>query len=223
MNICGNIEGLNQHWEKKISMDSLIKDFNSIKGFLAHHEGIFLYNLAKKYCLNSFAVEIGSYCGKSACYIGQGCKENKTYLITIDHHRGSEEQQYGEEYFDPDEYDYENKRVDTMPTLLKNINKFELVDFIDPMISSSQTASEKVSDGIDLVFIDGSHTFESARTDYASWKNKIRKGGILAIHDIYDTEEEGGQAPKEIYEKALQENFILIDRVNSLVALQKTV
>ncbi len=200
-----------------------MKDFNSIKGFLAHEEGIFLYNLTKKYCLSNFAVEIGSYCGKSACYIGQGCKENKTYLITIDHHRGSEEQQYGEEYFDPDEYDYENKRVDTMPTLLKNINNFKLNEFIRPMISSSQSASRKVHDSIDLVFIDGSHTFESARTDFASWKNKIRNGGILAIHDIYDTEEEGGQAPKEIYEKALQENFILIDRVNSLVALQKTV
>lgn len=200
-----------------------MEDFNSIKGFLAHEEGIFLYDLTKKYCLSNFAVEIGSYCGKSACYIGQGCKENKTYLITIDHHRGSEEQQYGEEYFDPDEYDYENKRVDTMPTLLKNINKFKLNEFIRPMISSSQSASRKVHDSIDLVFIDGSHTFESAGTDYASWKNKIRNGGILAIHDIYDTEEEGGQAPKEIYEKALQENFILIDRVNSLVALQKTV
>ena len=144
-------------------------------------------------------------------------------MITIDHHRGSEEQQYGEEYFDPDEYDYENKRVDTMPTLLKNINNFKLNEFIRPMTSSSQSASRKVHDSIDLVFIDGSHTFESARTDFASWKNKIRNGGILAIHDIYDTEEEGGQAPKEIYEKALQENFILIDRVNSLVALQKTV
>ena len=66
---------------------------------------------------------------------------------------------------------------------------------------------------------DGSHTFESARKDYVSWKNKIRIGGILAIHDVYDSEVEGGQAPKEIYEKALSENFKLLKRVNSLVAL----
>lgn len=196
-----------------------LKKFDSIKGFLAHEEGLLLYELTKKYCLKNFAVEIGSYCGKSACYIGQACKENKTYLMTIDHHRGSEEQQYGEEYFDPDEYNYDKEIVDTLPTLLKNIQKFRFEEVILPVVNSSELASKEIENNIDLVFIDGSHTFESARNDYMSWKNKIRIGGILAIHDVYDSEVEGGQAPKEIYEKALSENFKLLKRVNSLVAL----
>ena len=196
-----------------------LNKFDSIKGFLAHEEGLFLYELTKKYCLKNFAVEVGSYCGKSACYIGQACKENKTYLMTIDHHRGSEEQQYGEEYFDPDEYNYDKEIVDTLPTLLKNIQKFRFDKVILPVVNSSELASKEIENNIDLVFIDGSHTFESARKDYVSWKNKIRIGGILAIHDVYDSEVEGGQAPKEIYEKALSENFKLLKRVNSLVAL----
>ena len=196
-----------------------LNKFDSIKGFLAHEEGLFLYELTKKYCLKNFAVEVGSYCGKSACYIGQACKENKTYLMTIDHHRGSEEQQYGEEYFDPDEYNYDKEIVDTLPTLLKNIQKFRFEEVILPVVSSSELASKEIENNIDLVFIDGSHTFESARKDYVSWKNKIRIGGILAIHDVYDSEVEGGQAPREIYEKALSENFKLLKRVNSLVAL----
>lgn len=196
-----------------------LNKFDSIKGFLAHEEGLFLYELTKKYCLKNFAVEVGSYCGKSACYIGQACKENKTYLMTIDHHRGSEEQQYGEEYFDPDEYNYDKEIVDTLPTLLKNIQKFRFEEVILPVVNSSELASKEIENNIDLVFIDGSHTFESARKDYVSWKNKIRIGGILAIHDVYDSEVEGGQAPREIYEKALSENFKLLKRVNSLVAL----
>ena len=196
-----------------------LNKFDSIKGFLAHEEGLFLYELTKKYCLKNFAVEVGSYCGKSACYIGQACKENKTYLMTIDHHRGSEEQQYGEEYFDPDEYNYDKEIVDTLPTLLKNIQKFRFEEVILPVVNSSELASKEIENNIDLVFIDGSHTFESARKDYVSWKNKIRIGGILAIHDVYDSEVEGGQAPKEIYEKALSENFKLLKRVKSLVAL----
>ena len=196
-----------------------LNKFDSIKGFLAHEEGLFLYKLTKKYCLKNFAVEVGSYCGKSACYIGQACKENKTYLMTIDHHRGSEEQQYGEEYFDPDEYNYEKEIVDTLPTLLKNIQKFQFEEVILPVVNSSELASKEIQNNIDLVFIDGSHTFESARKDYVSWKNKIRIGGILAIHDVYDSEVEGGQAPREIFEKALSENFKLLKRVNSLVAL----
>lgn len=204
-------------------MDDLLKKFDSVKGFLAHEEGIFLYELTKEFCLQNCAVEIGSYCGKSACYIGQACKENKTKLFTIDHHRGSEEQQFGEEYFDPDEYDYKNNRVDTLPTLKKNIKDFDLIDVVNPIVGHSKEVAGEIENNIDLVFIDGSHTFKSARADYAAWKNKIRVGGILAIHDIYDSELEGGQAPREIYEKALSEDFILLKRVNSLVALQKII
>ena len=48
---------------------------------------------------------------------------------------------------------------------------------------------------------------------------KTRPGGILAIHDVYDSEEEGGQAPKEIYLKALTEGLKLKERINSLVLL----
>lgn len=204
-------------------MDNSIRRFDSVKGFLAKDEGIFLYNLTREFCVVNFAVEIGSYCGKSACYIGQACKENKTKLFTIDHHRGSEEQQFGEEYFDPDEYDYENNRVDTLPTLKKNIKDFDLIDVVKPIVGHSKEVAGEIENNIDLVFIDGSHTFESARADYTAWKNKIRVGGILAIHDIYDSELEGGQAPREIYEKALSEGFILLKRVNSLVALQKII
>ena len=84
MNIYGNTEDSNQHLVKKIFMHENLTDFNSIKGFLDHEEGILLYKMAKKYCIKTFAVEIGSYCGKSACYIGMGCKENRTHLVTID-------------------------------------------------------------------------------------------------------------------------------------------
>ena len=42
-------------------MHENLNDFNSIKGFLDHEEGILLYQMAKKYCIKTFAVEIGSY------------------------------------------------------------------------------------------------------------------------------------------------------------------
>jgi predicted O-methyltransferase YrrM len=223
MNIYGSTEDLNLHLVKINFMDDFLKKFDSVKGFLAHEEGIFLYELTKEFCLQNCAVEIGSYCGKSACYIGQACKENKTKLFTIDHHRGSEEQQFGEEYFDPDEYDYTKKRVDTLPSLKKNLESHDLIESINIVVGHSKQIANEIQGNLDLVFIDGSHTFESARNDYATWKDKIRAGGILAIHDIYDSELEGGQAPREIYEKALTENFVLLKRVNSLVALQKII
>ena len=199
----------------------MIEKFKDIKGFLSEHEGSALSEYCERFCVGGIAVEIGSYCGKSACYLGYACKKNNSKLFSVDHHHGSEEQQYGEEYFDPEEYDYEKERVDTLPSLLKNISRFQLDEYIKVMIETSKSASEKIKNEIDFLFIDGSHTFESARADYESWKEKIRVGGILTIHDIYDSEFEGGQAPREIYEKALGENFKLVKRVKSLVAIEK--
>jgi hypothetical protein len=40
------------------------------------------------------------------------------------------------------------------------------------MVETSKSASEKIKNEIDFLFIDGSHTFESARVDYESWKEK---------------------------------------------------
>ena len=62
-------------------------------------------------------------------------------------------------------------------------------------------ASKRIEDDLDLVFIDGSHTFESARNDYFSWRDKIRIGGILAIHDIYDSELEEAKLLEKFMKK----------------------
>ena len=197
----------------------MIEEFSKIKGFLEQKEGKALYEACKFSFKTGKCAEIGSYCGKSACYIGLACKEVGSKLYSVDHHRGSEEQQYGEEYFDEEIYDFSANQVNTLPLFLKNIKKFNLQDHIEPMVMTSVDASINVPDNLDLIFIDGSHTFESARNDYLHWKPKLRSGGILAIHDVYDSEEEGGQAPKEIYLKALAEGFKLKERINSLVLL----
>ena len=200
----------------------MIEKFDSIKGFLDLNEGIALYEEVKRVSENNFCVEIGSYCGKSTCFIGQACKENKSKLITIDHHKGSEEQQLGELYFDAEVYDKKLGRVNTLPLLIKNLAKFDLEDVVKPLVMDSISASKIVENNADLIFIDGSHTFESAESDYELWKNKIKKGGTLAIHDVYDSEDEGGQAPNKIFKQSLNEGFNLMKRVKSLVLLQKS-
>ena len=200
----------------------MIEKFDSIKGFLDLKEGIALYEEVKRVSENNFCVEIGSYCGKSTCFIGQACKENKSKLITIDHHKGSEEQQLGELYFDAEVYDEKLGRVNTLPLLEKNLAKFDLEDIVKPLVMDSISASKIVENNADLIFIDGSHTFESAESDYELWKNKIKKGGTLAIHDVYDSEDEGGQAPNKIFKQSLNEGFNFMKRVKSLVLLQKS-
>ena len=78
------------------------KLLNGVKGFLDAREGSGLYEIALVASRIGPCLEIGSYCGKSTIYLGTACKKNNGILFSIDHHRGSEEQQPGEEYFDTD-------------------------------------------------------------------------------------------------------------------------
>ena len=70
----------------------MIEKFKDIKGFLSEHEGSALSDYCERFCVGGIAVEIGSYCGKSACYLGYACKKNNSKLFSVDHHHGSEEQ-----------------------------------------------------------------------------------------------------------------------------------
>ena len=73
-----------------------------------------------------------------------------------------------------------------------------------------------------MLFIDGGHSYESANNDYKYWESKIIKGGCLVIHDIYENPYEGGQAPYEIFKKALENNYKIYDRVDTIVCLIKS-
>ena len=99
------------------------QQIKNLKGFMPDHEGMALFKWAKKFSALGPIIEIGTYCGKSSMYLSSGAKKNDQYVFTIDHHLGSEEHQINEEYFDEETYDHNNKRVNTLPLLIENINK----------------------------------------------------------------------------------------------------
>ena len=191
-----------------------------IKGFMPPHEGKALIKWASKFSINGVIMEIGTYCGKSSIYLSVGAKKNNQTVFTLDHHLGSEEHQINEEYFDKEIYDYSEERVNTLPLLIQNINHFKIQNIV-PIISESTKASINWDTNLGVLFIDGGHSFESANDDYLCWESKIITGGVLIIHDIFENPSEGGQAPYEIYQKALKNNYKVYERVDTLVCLIK--
>jgi hypothetical protein len=183
-------------------------DINSLKsrvfkGFLEDDEAFRLYELAKEAGRLGPCLEIGSYCGKSSAYLGMGCKENGAVLFSIDHHRGSEEQQPGQEYFDPELLDKETGLIDTFGIFRKTINELSLEDTVVAIVSQSEVVARSWATPLGLIFIDGGHTFEAVFTDYNSWAPHLLPGGFLAIHDIFSDPAQGGQAPYCVYNLAL--------------------
>ena len=197
-------------------------DPDQVKGFLEKEEGESLYKFAKKYSSRRPCLEVGSYCGKSAIYLGSAAKENNQILYSIDHHKGSEEQQPGEEFFDPDLLDESGKGINTLPFFLETLDKAGLHDNVVPIVSTSVEAGEGWSEPLAMVFIDGGHSDQAANDDYDVWHPHVIQGGLLAIHDVFPNPEDGGRPPFNIYTKAKESGlFKEVDMINSLALLEK--
>jgi len=79
----------------------LARAAEAAKGFMPAPEGLALYDTAAAYARRGPVAEIGTYCGKSTIYLAAAARDAGQVVITVDHHRGSEENQPGWEYHDP--------------------------------------------------------------------------------------------------------------------------
>ncbi len=191
------------------------------KGFLDRKEGMRLYEIALEAGKKGPCLEIGSYCGKSALYLGAACKKNNQILFSIDHHRGSEEHQKGEEYFDPELFDHDENKVDSFKIFRKTIEAAGLCNTVVPIVAKSHIAAKAWKTPLALVFIDGGHALETVRLDYDSWAKHIIPGGYLCIHDIFKNPEEGGQAPYLIYSHALKSGIFAKEPMTKTLGVLK--
>jgi len=194
----------------------------STKGFLDEEEGLHLYRIAAEAAVRGPCVEIGSYCGKSTIYIGTACRENRQVLFAIDHHRGSEEQQPGEEYFDPALFDPRSGRIDTFRHFRETLARAGLEDTVAPIVCTSALAARGWATPLGLVFIDGGHAYETVLTDFNRWAPHVMPGGFLLFHDVFPDPSKGGPAPYAVYRRALNAGlFVKHSFVQSLGVLQR--
>ena len=193
-----------------------------VKGFIAPDEGEALREYGERQSRLGPCLEIGSYCGLSTLYIGLGVRQNNGVLFAVDHHRGSEEHQPGEEYHDPDLFDPGLERMDSFKEFRKNISLAELEDTVVPIVAPSSLVARQWGTPLSLVFIDGGHSLQAAWNDYCCWSPHILPGGILAVHDIFLDPAEGGQAPRAIYRQALDSGLYVEEgMVNTLGLLRR--
>jgi predicted O-methyltransferase YrrM len=197
-------------------------DIDTVKGFLAPAEGEALYRAALACAPLGPCLEIGSYCGKSTVYLGAACKKTGGVLFAVDHHRGSEEHQKGEEYHDPALYDAAARLMDSFREFRATMRRAELEDTVVPVVAPTRVAARAWRTPLSLVFIDGGHSMEAALADYRCWSPHLLPRGMLAIHDIFPDPKDGGQAPYTIYQLALASGlYEELPRVQTLGLLRR--
>ncbi|MFG2750415.1 class I SAM-dependent methyltransferase [Streptomyces xanthophaeus] len=198
--------------------------FEAAKGFMPVREGLALYEAAAAAgALGLPLLEVGTYCGRSTILLADAAREAGVAAITVDHHRGSEEQQPGWEYHDPSVVDPEVGLMDTLPTFRRTLHKAGLEEHVIAMVGRSPQVAAAWGGPLGFVFIDGGHTDEHASGDYEGWAPHVAVGGTLVIHDVFPDPADGGQAPYRIYLRALASGaFEEVSVTDSLRVLRRT-
>ena len=186
-------------------------------------EGLALYEAAMSLAVPGPLLEVGSYCGKSAIYLGAAAQSRGRLLFAVDHHRGSEENQPGWEHHDPELIDPELGVMDTLPFFRRAVHGAGLEGTVVAVVGDSLAVAAAWTGPLAMVFIDGGHGPKPARADYEGWAPHVAPGGLLAIHDVFPDPADGGRPPYEIYLRALDSGAFTETRaVGSLRILHRT-
>jgi predicted O-methyltransferase YrrM len=190
------------------------------KGFMPPDEGRALNEAGLDAALIGPLLEIGTYCGKSAVYLGAAAKARATVLFTIDHHAGSEEMQSDWEHHDPEIVDPRTGKMDSFPFFKNTMEEAGIEDAVIAIVGDSPVIAKHWTTPLGLVFIDGAHSEDLAMADYEGWAPKLVSGGSLAIHDVFEDPSQGGQGPYRVYERARRDGFMDVSSTGSLRILR---
>ncbi|MDO3395155.1 class I SAM-dependent methyltransferase [Nocardioides sp. SOB44] len=176
------------------------------KGFMPEDEGDLLHRRALERLPHGPVLEVGTYCGKSAVYLGAAARQvggDQAVVFSVDHHRGSEENQAGWEHHDPEVVDGDVGLMETLPFARRTLHDAGLSDHVVLVVGRSTTVSRHWATPLSLLFIDGGHAEEHAQADYTGWAHHLLAGGLLVIHDVFADPADGGQAPYHVHQRAL--------------------
>jgi predicted O-methyltransferase YrrM len=206
----------------------LLAHARAAKGFMPDEEGALLHRYAVERLPHGPALEVGTYCGKSAIYLGAAARAVAAggadpVVFTVDHHRGSEENQAGWEHHDASLVDPAIGLMDTLPVFRRTIHDAGLEEHVVAVVGRSRTVSRWWGTPLSLLFIDGGHGEQPARDDYEGWTPHLMPGGLLVIHDVFPDPADGGRPPYElIYVPALASGrFEEVEALGSMRVLRR--
>lgn len=180
-----------------------VKRIVGIEGYISLEEGLFLYSLANTLKKSAVIVEIGSWKGLSAVWLASGLRDGMAgRVIAVDHGIG----------------DPEAGLQETAEIFSENIKKANVSEMITPIFKKSEEAISGWSSPINMLFIDGSHDYESVRRDFL-WEKYLADGGWLVMHDVINPAE--GPARVFLGKVLRSNNFENFGTVDSILFAQK--
>jgi len=160
---------------------------SGIDGWLADHEGRLLYELARRCTGRGVIVEIGSWKGRSTVWLASGSKAGARVTVhAIDPHTGSPEHRPG------------GAQVATFEEFRANVARAGVDDIVAPLVKPSLEVAASFDRPVELLFIDGDHSYEAVLADFRAWFPMVLTGGVVAFHDTI-----GWPGPERVAEEEL--------------------
>jgi MMP 1-O-methyltransferase len=177
-----------------------------VDGWLSDAQGRALFEAAAASTGRGAIVEIGSWKGRSTTWLASGARLAGRRVYAIDPHRLSRE--------DPG--------AATLDEFLGNLARTGLADVVEPLIMTSEEAAARIAGPIELLFIDGDHSYEAVRRDAELWLPRLMDGGTVMFHDVATAAYTG---PRRVVRQMVFRNthFHRIGRVGSMVVARRTV
>jgi predicted O-methyltransferase YrrM len=138
----------------------------TVPGYLNPVEGKFLYWRAQCVPAGGLAVEVGSFKGKSSGFIAAGLPPGAR-LACVDTWKN-----------DAMPYDAAD---DSFPEFRKHTAAYQAL--MDAHRGTSAQVAAAWTLPIDLLFIDGDHSYEGCSEDLKAWIGFVRRDGWIAVHD----------------------------------------
>ena len=192
------------------------------KGFLPDDEADALHAAATTARPGTW-LEVGTYCGRSTVHVGGAARDVGARLVTLDHHRGSEENQPGWEWHDASLVDPHTGRLETLPSLRRTLWDAGLDATVSVLVATTQQVAPWWTTPLELLFLDGNHTEDVAQHDYAGFAPHVVPGGLLLVHDVFERPEDGGRPPWNVFRRAADSGaFEEVSATGSLRVLRRT-
>jgi MMP 1-O-methyltransferase len=157
------------------------EELHPVGGFLNSLEGYTLMLLASEGPAVGEIVEIGSYMGRSTCFLAKGSKSMRREKVTaVDHFVGSPEHQKDGSAESPTLLE----EGTTFNRFQANIEAAGVADYVTPIVASSEEGVQDWNQPIRLLFIDGDHSYEESKKDFELWSPYVVPGGLVCFHDI---------------------------------------
>jgi predicted O-methyltransferase YrrM len=150
-----------------------------VEGWMTDAQAARLFAAARRVGVSGRIVEIGSYHGRSAIVLARAAAPG-VEVVAIDPHAGNDRgPQQWTGSADEGERDHRAFRA--------NLERAGVAERVRHVRRRSQEALGEVDGPLDVVYVDGAHSYAPAAADIARWGERLRPGGALLIHDAFSS------------------------------------